>query len=250
MKSSWRIIGASVQGTSHEKYELPCQDAHSYRLLPGGVAVIAVADGAGSAERSDAGSQRAVEQVIDWLEVALVEKTPQTEAEWQATLTEAFRQARQAVVGLAEEEETPLRAFAATLTCTVASDEWLAVGQIGDCLLVAKGEDGQLFAATQPQHGEYANETFFLTMDDALEQLVVQVHSPSQALAVMSDGLVRLAMNLAENVPHPPFFKPLLAFAAAVEDEEEAREQLSAFLGSDRVCARTDDDKTLVLAVR
>ena len=66
----------------------------------------------------------------------------------------------------------------------------------------------------------------------------------------MSDGLVRLAINVADNAHHAPFLQPLLSFAAEAEDEAAAREQLAGFLASDRVCARTDDDKTLVLAVR
>ena len=65
----------------------------------------------------------------------------------------------------------------------------------------------------------------------------------------MSDGVVRLAVNVVENVPHTPFFQPLLKFAAEMENEKKAQEELAAFLASERVSARTDDDKTLVLAV-
>ncbi len=251
MESMWRVIGASVQGTSHQKNDLPCQDAHSYRVLSGGVALVAVADGAGSADRSDEGAQCAVAGTIASIEAALAEGLPRDEAGWQVLLTEVFRQTCQAVAELAEAENISSRAFATTLTCAVVSDEWLAVGQIGDGVAVAKGEDGGLFAATQPQHGEYANETFFLTMDEPLQQIEIQVYpQPIQALAVMTDGLIRLAMNVTRNEPHHPFFQPLLAFAAQIEDEAEAQEQLMNFLASDRVCARTDDDKTLVLAVR
>jgi hypothetical protein len=248
---TWHIIGASVQGTSHQKNDLPCQDAHGYRVLPSGVAIIAVADGAGSADQSAEGAQCAVEQVIFSLDTVLAKRLPCTEGGWQSLLTEAFHQARQAIAQLAETENVSWRAFATTLTCAVASDKWLVVGQIGDGIVVARCEDGGLFAATQPQHGEYANETFFLTMNEALQRVEVRVYpQPVQALAVMTDGLIRLSMDVAGNEPHPPFFRPLLAFAAQIEDEAEAQEQLAAFLASDRVCARTDDDKTLVLAVQ
>ena len=37
---------------------------------------------------------------------------------------------------------------------------------------------------------------------------------------------------------------------AAMENEKKARKELEAFLASERVCARTDDDKTLLLAAR
>jgi len=70
-----------------------------------------------------------------------------------------------------------------------------------------------------------------------------------RALAVMSDGLTRLALKLPANEPHPPFFQPLFAFASAADGQAQAEEQLAAFLASERVCARTDDDKSLVIAV-
>jgi hypothetical protein len=65
---------------------------------------------------------------------------------------------------------------------------------------------------------------------------------------VLSDGLLRLALRLPSGEPYPPFFQPLFGFAAAALPEDQANEQLSAFLNSKRVCDRTDDDKTLVLA--
>jgi hypothetical protein len=48
--------------------------------------------------------------------------------------------------------------------------------------------------------------------------------------------------------PHAPFFRPLFAFAMESTDSAAA-EPLAAFLASERVTRRTDDDKTLVLAV-
>jgi hypothetical protein len=130
------------------------------------------------------------------------------------------------------------------------------VGQIGDGVVVA-GEGEALVAVTRLQRGEYANETHFLTQANALEQLdISMVEHPVSALAVMSDGLVRLALKMPEQEPHAPFFRPLFRVIAAVAepggalDETEAARQLSAFLGSERVNARTDDDKSLVLAVR
>lgn len=251
MEPIWRVIGASVQGTSHQKRDTPCQDAHGYRVLAGEVVLVAVADGAGSAERSHEGAQCAVETVLVAVEAALAEGEPQDAAAWEVLLAEAFRQARQAILQLGAGDDLSPRAFATTLTCAVACDAALAIGQIGDGIVVAGAKDGELFAATQPQRGEYANETFFLTMAEALQQVEIHVYPGAvEALAVMSDGLIRLAMNLATYEPHVPFFRPLLAFAAQAEDSADAEAQLASLLASERVCARTDDDKTLVLVAR
>ncbi|MGH2523940.1 MAG: protein phosphatase 2C domain-containing protein, partial [Anaerolineales bacterium] len=137
------------------------------------------------------------------------------------------------------------------LTCVAASEAGLAVGQLGDGVAVAGLEPGELFIAAPPQRGEYANETYFLTQAEALQQVDVRYYPrPVRMVAAMTDGLTRLAVQMALNEPHLPFFQPLLAFAAGADDEAEAQSQLAAFLASERVCARTDDDKTLVLALR
>jgi hypothetical protein len=155
------------------------------------------------------------------------------------------------------EPSAPLeRAYATTLTCAIATADRLVVGQIGDGVVVA-GEGERLFSVTRLQRGEYANETHFLTQPDALDQLLVEViEQPVRALAVMSDGLVRLALKMPEQEPHAPFFQPLFRVTTDIgqpggaPDGTEAARQLAAFLGSERVNARTDDDKSLVLAVR
>ena len=248
---AWHVIGASVRGTSHQRRDQPCQDAHAFRITPDGVLLVAVADGAGSAERSDAGSQHAVEAVIAALETALATELPESENAWEALLVEAYGAARQAVLELAEIEQRSPRAFATTLTCAVVAFEWLVVGQIGDGIVVMREENGQLFAATEPQHGEYVNETYFLTMPEALTMLEVQSYERNvTALALMTDGLIRLAIQTATNEPHVPFFEPLFAFVSQMNDGVKAQEQLATLLASERVCERTDDDKTLVLVAR
>lgn len=250
-KSNWQIVGASVPGTAHQKNEVLCQDAYGYRRLPGDVLLIAVADGAGTVERAAEGATLAITQVMDSVEIALNKRRPDTKARWRALLVKAFKQARRAVVQLANAEDVPPGLFATTLTCAIAVDRWLAVAQIGDGVAVAKAEDGHLFTTVAPQRGEYANETFLLTMEEAQQALETRVYrQPVQALVVMTDGLIRLAMNIAENIPHPPFFEPFLTFTTQITDEIEAQAQLTTFLASERVCARTDDDKTLVIAVR
>jgi hypothetical protein len=248
---TWRVIGASVQGTSHHAKNFPCQDAHCYRVLPCGELLIAVADGAGSAERSQEGAQCAVQQVIAALEGALQNQPPGDEAAWQALMTKAFGEARESLVQLATVADAPLRSFATTLTCVAVVGDWLAVGQIGDGATVAETTNNSLFLTVHPQRGEYANETYFLTMPDALHYVATAIHSQLIcALVVTTDGLLRLALKLPEYEPYSKFLQPLLAFAAEAENKEQAQTELATFLDSERVCARTDDDKTLVLAVR
>lgn len=248
----WRVVSAAVQGTSHQKQGLPCQDKLAIRVLPGGKLAIALSDGAGSADQAETGAQQAVEAALDALGSGEVDETDGDEASWEERVWSAFDLARQSLEELAEEQGEPLRAYAATLTCLLLGADRLVIGQIGDGAVVVKGPDGELFTATHAQRGEYANETCFLTQEDALEQVEIQViESPVQALAVMSDGLTRLALKMPSYEPHAPFFQPLFDFLdSSVEGGAAAEKQLADFLASERVCARTDDDKALGLVRR
>ena len=88
-------------------------------------------------------------------------------------------------------------------------------------------------------------------MPDALDYLAFYCAPCSiRALALTTDGLLRLAFKLPEYEPSPQFFEPLLAYMATMDDAKQAGADLAAFLSSDRVCARTDDDKTLLLAAK
>jgi hypothetical protein len=245
---AWRVLGASVIGTSHQRTGLPCQDAHGFRALPGGL-VLAAADGAGTAERSHEGARLAVDALLDALAQNLAFSWPAGDAEWRSALAVGYAAARAAVLALAQAEGASSRLFASTLVCAVVSSAGVAAAQLGDGVVAALAE-GEWFTVAAPQKGEYANETNFLTQADALERVTILVHDdPVQALAVMTDGLLRLVLDIPRNQPHAPFFNPLIAFANGVTDEDQGSAQLAAFLASDRVSARTDDDKTLVLAV-
>jgi len=71
-----------------------------------------------------------------------------------------------------------------------------------------------------------------------------------QRLAVFTDGLQRLAINMAAQTPHEPFFARFFSILAkaSLQDEEQLQDALETFLKSQPVEERTDDDRTLVLA--
>ena len=66
-KQHWRVAAATAAGASHLRDDIPNQDAVAHRVIEigdGAVAAIAVADGAGSAPRSDEGSRIAVATAV------------------------------------------------------------------------------------------------------------------------------------------------------------------------------------------
>ena len=97
--------------------------------------------------------------------------------------------------------------------------------------------------------GSISNEASFITDSDYLAhtQYAVFPQDQIEGIALFTDGLEMLALDLVTHAAYEPFFTPLFAFAAKTEANEA---ELASFLESDRVCARTDDDKTCVLVVR
>lgn len=171
--------------------------------------------------------------------------------DWQQIVTNAFVCARKALIDYAEEQDCSVNEFATTLLLVVLDTQWLVCGLIGDCAVVLLDENDDLYCPCSPQKGEYANMTTFLTHPDALQWLDIQIFDrPIQSAALFSDGLLELAMNIAQNRPFAPFFGPLFAFVSTREDPERASQELAAFLDSPRINTRIHDDKTLVLLSR
>lgn len=243
----WRVLGGSVAGTSHLADGRPCQDAHASLLLPGGVLLAAVSDGAGSVSRSDEGARLAVDTVLSELERLSTLPCPASEEDWRGAMRAAFAAAAAALEAEAERAEVPVREFSATLLTAILHPSFTVFASVGDCAAVSRSAAGPWTLAFAPERGEYANETTFLTSPDWPARLQVRLMEESaDSLALFSDGLIRLALDLRVPAPHTPFFDSMFAFAATLGDG--ADESLRAFLDSARVNERTDDDKTLLLA--
>jgi hypothetical protein len=249
----WRVIGASVQGESHRRKGQPCQDAHQWCELPGGMLVAAVADGAGSAACAEIGSVLAAGGVIASAKEQLSRRIPASDEEWYFTLQNTFFGAREAVIAGADELEVPISDLATTLLVAIVTPELVAAGQVGDGAVVARLNGNTFEAFTRPLmlEQEYVNETNFLTSPSFVghTQLVVQ-RAAISGLTLISDGLQMLALKMPQAEPHPAFFAPLLQLAAAPGERNRAEEQLRSFLKSPRICDRADDDLTLLLAVK
>ena len=243
---TWRHVAATATGTSHQKTGRGCDDRASSSLVAPSTLIAAVADGAGSASQSDRGAELAVEAALD----TLLKGCPHGLSDPQQMLVTAAEAARNAIFRAADEAGDPAREFACTLLLVVLSPSGGAALQVGDGAIVV-GDDGADWSwVFWPQHGEYANTTRFLTDDDAPEIWMVEA-LPATVIdvAIFSDGLERLALDHASRAAHPPFFRPLFgALASATYEPDSLHEALGAFLQSEAVTSRTDDDTSLVLA--
>ena len=141
------------------------------------------------------------------------------------------------------------RDYACTLLYVIACDDTTICGQIGDGAIVVKIEDN-LKVPIWPDNGEYANQTFFVTQEDAANRLHLAKLGPVTDFVMFSDGLQRIALNEAEKGGHPGFFHPLVSTVRGSEATDKTQERLIEFLSSDRVNSKTDDDKSIIVACR
>ena len=256
----WRIMAASVTGTSHARTGQLCQDSFSFSVdAVDDTLIAAVADGAGSAELSAIGSDiaaRAATQTA--IRLLRLHVSPFYEGVLREILLKAVYAARKELQSEAHRKERTLRDFATTLIVAICSLETTASAHIGDGAVVtanvATPESDATPAYTlfsAPQRGEYANTTNFITSNNWQDSLDVRIRRGGVSrLAMFTDGVQALALNTAsKNMPHAPFFNPLFQWSEKQEDEQAAGNSLKAFLSSSRVTDRVDDDLTLLLAI-
>lgn len=233
---AWTVTAAKQAGTSHLRHGEGCADA--FAVASGdGVLVLAVADGAGSARCGGEGAEHAASRAV---ELALQ----------AADLREVFQGTLDSLLTMVGDR--PPSDFHTTLLLAVLKDDVLAVGNIGDGWAVVR-EAGALRAVAVPARSEYANETFFLTSRGALDEAVYEVLPASglDALALLTDGSAWFSIDLDARTPSEALFGKLFDFAAdASRPSEERDAELARFLASEMVLRKTDDDKTMVLAVR
>jgi hypothetical protein len=217
-------------------------------VLSDGNLIAAVADGAGSAAAGDLGAEIAVTSAVLQIRRSLEEGR----SDFRITLRDAAVYARAAVLSEALKQGSEPRSFASTLLALVVTPEGGGALQIGDGVIVVSDGGDEWSWVFWPQRGEYANTTYFLTEDDAIERVQVETFpQPIMDVALMSDGLEPLALHYASSTVHEPFFRSMfwpLIQAEGAGEIGHLSESLEQFLSSDRVGSRTDDDLSLILA--
>lgn len=212
---------------------------------------IFVSDGAGSAAKGGEGAELAIEAAAALIAKKLKQGEFGLSDALATEIVIAVRECIYAAADAADAAGLKARDFACTFLGLLSTSNGTLVLQVGDGAVVVDCGAG-LEVAVVPMSGEYANMTHFVTDEDAVTVLTTKEY-PERALkvAAFTDGIQRIALNLATNTPHEPFFAPFfngMALASA-EQEEELQRLLVKFLGSKPVNERTDDDKTLALAL-
>ena len=230
----WSWASASCIGTSHSQSGQPLQDAHTCRMIyPAGVPgasasslhpastqatgadddgniapwLLAIAcDGAGSATHSRLGAVltcRTLSQAVHrYFGQPYSPGLPD-----DATLHVWVERARQRIALAAARRGLQPRDFACTLLFALSNGRQTLVAHTGDGGIVAHHAQTQTWQTLSwPEHGEFAATTRFITDTPPEQTRIGRFDAPFDALAVFTDGIERLVLDMKTRTPHAPFF--------------------------------------------
>jgi hypothetical protein len=236
---------------------MPCQDSAAHcviRTKEGPVFVAVVCDGAGSAAHSEIGSWLASTTFVELIEVhfenggRLVDIGRDKVVSWIAKTAERL-------TARANDDGNSPKDYSCTLIAAIVGNDAAAFAQIGDgAIVVSHGAADGWSWVFWPQHGEYANQTVFVLSANAADAMEFNL-APRRIdeFAIFSDGIERMVLHGATKAVNDSFFDqmfvPVRASTARGLDQKLS-EKLKAYLGSVVVNARTNDDKTLLMATR
>jgi hypothetical protein len=252
---AWEWAGAKATGTSHIRAGKGCDDFGGcliVRCPDSEVLVVAVSDGAGSAEHSAIGSRLATMRFMrcasEFLKSGgnVASLTQQTTLDWLDDI-------RDCVSGVAAKLERSPRDFAATLVACIAAPDHAAFIHVGDGAAVFRFTESSAWQiGSWPAQGEYASTTYFVTDEPEPRIALSHVEGPIGEVSVFTDGIERLVLEFSSQTAFAPFFERVFGALTGKghSRDRDISKQLSTLLESRSVCEKTDDDKTLILAKR
>ncbi len=251
MEYDIRAYGGSKRGRSHELTGKPCQDSSHFGLHPDfpNRAILIVADGVGSAERSEEGSRIAVDTVRAYLESAAPPFTPEM-------VREAYDMAWKAIDKHTEEGTGWPCDYDTTLSTAIfdAESGRIVYGHSGDGAILAIGLDGIVRSLTVPQKGAEANSV--KPLRDLSAWVFGEEEGPFVSVMAMTDGILDLLMPGRLKLTDEPIYVRLVSWLADYKFFEKKDTPIQdsfskrmSYLCSDIHNGITNDDLTFVAAM-
>ncbi|MCS7214392.1 MAG: protein phosphatase 2C domain-containing protein [Candidatus Calescibacterium sp.] len=244
------IVGTSVIGVSHLNSGLPCQDACKYKVTANGKAIVAVADGVGSAPKSDIGARFIVNEVLEHLEQIDLKKQRIEEGD----IKEVIMFAREKLKKMAEDTQEDFQNLATTLIVVVAYEtddkqKEVMIAHIGDGAVLA--ESDKLEILSLPEESESKYKVAPITVKNWYDYMhFYKFKKNFKFIAIITDGCQPVALKKENNgisVPLEEFFRPIFYCLKNNKNPEECTDEIRKLLSSQKVNEYTWDDKTLVV---
>ena len=256
MAVGWTLRGAaSVMGSAHELDQTPCQDTHIVRTSPSGAWTgVVVCDGAGSAKFSKKGAEVASQHYADKLMEIATELEQRAPGAWiNDALIEGVVHIRHALRAVARQDD--LSDYHTTLLAVLVGPTGGVCVHIGDGAIFGgcfAAEDGRSLInanwfLSEPENGEYANETYFITEAGWIKHLRISPLPPLDWIALATDGGAALALTAKNEIKSdfmPGLFQELQGGGTALSP------LIQNALLDPALANITGDDKTLAVLVR
>jgi hypothetical protein len=250
---NWAWTACAVKGTSHQKTGLRLQDAFSSFCISTKDSEFfcgIISDGAGSSKYGGEGASLVCRTLS-----TLIRKHFNDSCELPEKLTceSWIDQIRDRIFLAASNRFLVPRDFAATLIAVISDGEKTLLIHIGDgCAVFHDCVDNEWFTPSWPNNGEFASTTYFITDEHLTELRIIKLDRQINAVTIFSDGLERLALNFKEMIPFNEFFNSMTGPLFQSKENRKIyilNEALKKFLDSESINSRTDDDKSLIIAV-
>ncbi len=181
----WKAAGNYVQGISHYKNNVPCQDFVYYHADTK-IACVSLADGAGSAKHADIGAKMSTKKIVNLL-VEHFELFYEADAIFVQKKIYHILQTNIGII--AKKNNSNRKDFASTLLFVAVKENKFIAGHIGDGIICYLKND-LLEIISPPDNGEFVNETYFTTSKNYLHHLRLFKGTLNgiTGFALMSDG--------------------------------------------------------------
>ena len=141
-----------------------------------------------------------------------------------------------------------LREYAATLTALIQANGRAAPAQVGDGAGVV-GADAGWMLTSEPQRGQHASETWFITQEGAIYRRCVSAEIIGvQRVMVGAEGMMGLTLKQPGNVRYAPYFDGAFPGWRATTAGEKRSGRCRTLLLGNQVRLLTDDDVTMIQA--
>lgn len=240
----WHLASAQSRGMGHAALEIPCQDKTVF-MTAEGVSVIALADGAGSAKLSHHGAEAVTKAICDFLSndfdrlYRLREDVVKNEI-----LTYLLD-----MLGVKSSElSCEISHLASTLLAVAVKKGRFISIHIGDGVIGALGNT-TIEVISEPDNGELANETTFVTSENAASHLRLYRGQAKRysGFILLSDGSGNSLYDKRERALAKAITK--LFYACKNVDSETMCGLLSELL-DEQLTKRTDDDCSIAIMAR
>ena len=254
MMTTWKAIGKSVIGLSHQLTKTGCDDALAHAIVTDNageeILICFASDGAGSASQAAAGAQLAVTTAVTFITDFLQQGKSTAEKDLYLLAEQVY----DTLALAATRQNEPLEEYSCTLLGCILAADYTCFVQVGDGAIVKNDGSDYYTHIWWPHNGEYQNTTAFITDNNNFRYLKVLVlQEQVTEVALFTDGLQMLTLNYDAGSVHQPFFNDMfkwLRMASLPEHITILNQKLEAYLGSPVINKQTDDDKTLFLATR